>query len=105
MKSGLSHEGKQSHGFQGYGFAACVGSGDHKQIEILSQMNINGNHLFGGKQRMASLTDADIMFRVKKGHGSVLIHGKGGFGKDKVQKSHNPLVFGDFRNMLPGLGA
>ena len=68
-------------------------------------MNINGNHLFGRKKRMAALADMDKMLFIKKRHGSILFHSQGSLGKYKVQKSHDPLVFRQLIDMKGGLAA
>ena len=71
MKSGLSHEGKKTDGFQTYGFTTGIRTGDDQKVKILTEMNIDGNDLFRRKQRMASLADVNIMIRIKNRLGCV----------------------------------
>ena len=61
MQPRLSHQGKQSHRFQGHGLAAGVGPGNNQQVVCLSQRNVNGNHLVLRNQRVASFLDMNII--------------------------------------------
>ena len=65
MKTGLSHESKQSNGFQADGFTTGIGACDDQKIKILSEMDVNRDYLFRRKERMTSLPDLDIVIRIK----------------------------------------
>ena len=65
MKACLSHEGKQSDGFQAYGFTTGIGTGDDQKVKILSEVDVNRDYLFRRKKRMTSLSDLDIVIHIK----------------------------------------
>ena len=60
VESCLSHQGEQAHGFERYGLAAGVRSGDHQKVEVTPQPDIDGNHLLRIQQRMPPVPDIDI---------------------------------------------
>ena len=65
MQSRLSHQGKESHGFQRHSFAASVGACNDQQIKIVPQTNINGDDRFRINQRMAPFANEDAAFLIQ----------------------------------------
>ena len=50
VKSCLPHQGKESHCFQGNRLSTGVRTGHHQEIKVLSQVNVNRNHLLRGSR-------------------------------------------------------
>ena len=84
MQSRLPHQGKQSHRLQRHGLTTGIGTGDHQQVKIFTQTDINGNRLFLIQQWMTALTDLDIMLSVENRLCGILFHGEFCLGKDEV---------------------
>ena len=89
----LRHEGEQAHCFQGDGFAAGVGAGDHQGSEILAQPQVAGNDLVRIDQRMPGADEVDAALLVELGRHGVHAATQGGAGEDHV----------DFRQIFQGV--
>ena len=100
----LSHQGKQSHGFQRYCLAAGVGAGDYQGFEILAQPYIYGPHRLIGYQGMPSLHYADIATVIQLWLHRPHILCKLSLGEHQIQLAHYPYVFQYFGRMWGNKG-
>ena len=104
MKPCLSHQGEQSYRFQGNSLAAGIGSGNDQKVKVLSQVDIDGNHLLPLQERVAPLSDINIVVFIENRLRGVLLHGELGFRKYEVQVRHAFLVGRKFLYMRSSLG-
>jgi hypothetical protein len=92
VQARLPHASKQANGFEGNGFAPCIGPGNQQHKKIPAKVNVCGDNPVGVKQGVAAFADMDIPMVVKHRFGSV--HGKCQFpfGKHEIQVGQLPLV-------------
>ena len=89
MQTGLSHQGQQPNGFQGYSFTAGIRTSNNQQVEIFPQTDINGNCFFLINKWMAGLFQADSPFVIEDWFCGIHIHGKSCSCKNNIQLYHN----------------
>ena len=104
MQARHTHEFEETDCFERDGLAAGVGSCDNDHVIIGTQLDIDGNDLFGIDQGMTSLADIDIKFVVENRPGCILLHGQIRARKNKVQLSHILRVILEFHEVLAGFG-
>lgn len=92
MKAGLSHQGKQAHRFQGYGFATGVRACDYQKVKIISQPDVDRNHLFFVYQRVACFFQLNFSICVKLRFRGIVLQCQAGSGKDEIQFYQNIQV-------------
>ena len=91
VQAALGHQGEQTDGFQGDGFAAGVGAGDDHGIKIRAQADGNGNHGFGVNERVTSLAQLHPALLVHDRFPSPHLIAELGFGEDHIQL-HQQLI-------------
>ncbi len=67
LQPGLCHQGEQPYGFQGHGFAAGVGAGNHQGGEVPAHPQVGGHHLVRVNEGMSSPDDIDEPILVQLG--------------------------------------
>ena len=91
VQAALGHQGEQTDGFQGDGFAAGVGAGDDHGIKIRAKPDGNRNHGFGVNERVTSLAQLHPALLVHDRLPSSHLIAELGFGKDHIQL-HQQLI-------------
>ena len=104
VQAALGHQGEQTDGFQGDGFAAGVGSCDDHGIKIRAQADGNRNHGFGVNEWVTSLAQLHpALFVHDRLSGSHLI-AELGFGEDHIQLHQQLIVYVNGAAISCGLG-
>ncbi len=84
MQAGLSHDAQQTYCFQSNCLASRIGPGDHQNVKLITQPNINGYH-FASQQRMACLLEVNKTAIIQARFGTVLSAAVLGSSKDGIQ--------------------
>ena len=95
MEAALGHQRQQADGFQGDGFTAGIGAGDHQSVEVAAQPHGDGHNGFFINERMAGAFQLQLAISADlRLHG---VHGIGqlGAGKNTVDGHQHLIVVVD----------
>ena len=95
MKSGLSHQGKESNRFQRNRLATGVWSGDDQKTEIISQTDGDRDYFFRIQKGMTTFFDADPALVIEDWTDCVHLLSQNGFCKNEIQLYENVIVTGN----------
>ena len=100
MQSRLPHQLQKPERFQGYGFAAGVGTGHDQLVEIFPEPKVDRHDFLLIKERVACFFQHDFALRVENRRGGIHVACERGLCKDKIQVRKDGEVSLQFRDMI-----
>ncbi len=95
MKSGRSHQRKQTESFECDRFSSGIRTCYHKSVEFFAERDVICYYLLFGDKRVSCPFQFNYAFIVKQRFGSVIVKGKLSLAEDKVKLNNDVKICSD----------